>query len=231
MRGPRRPAALAEREGSLFVATLRLSIPADVWTGPFSRRHPTIRCEALNRTDLTGDIAISDYWIGGQPPGVWASEIASYPDVVRVESLAEVADGCLYRVTYRNPPVVYAHRRLELPIQFPVRMQNGILTWEVIGRRSDLEEVLRFARSRSDEVSIVSIRRRPLRSHLPLLTEGQQRLLSHAMAAGYFAVPRGITLTELARGLGRSKSSISEALAVIERKLLESALRPSTQPG
>ena len=217
-----------EREGRLFLATLHLRIPEDVWTGPFTERHRALRIEALNRTDLTQDTSISDYWISGHPPGVWADEIATFPDVVRVESLAEVADGCLYRVTYRNPPVVYAYRKLRLPIQFPLRMQAGVLTWEVAARRADFQEVLRFARSRSGDVRVVSIRRRPLRSHLPELTDAQHQLLTHAMAAGYFAVPRGVTLTELARGLGRSKSSISEALALIEQKLLESALRPST---
>jgi predicted DNA binding protein len=60
-----------------------------------------------------------------------------------------------------------------------------------------------------------------------VLTEAQQQLLTEAMAAGYFAVPRGITLTDLARRLNRSKSSLSEAIAVIERKLLESAMRSS----
>ena len=161
------------------------------------------------------------------PPGVWADEISRYPDVLHVESLAEVADGCLYRVSYRNPPVVYVYRRLRMPIQFPLRMQAGVMTWELIGHRAEFEEVLRLAQSRSPEVKVISIRRRPLRSHLPMLTATQHHLLSSAMAAGYFAVPREISLTELAHRLGRSKSSVSEALALIEKKLLESAMRSS----
>lgn len=220
----------AEETGgaSLFLATLRIRIPGQLWTGRFSTAHPSLRIEVLNRTEVDEHTSISDYWISGHPPGVWAPEIAGYSDVHRVESLAEVADGCLYRVTYRNPPIIYDYRRLRMPIQFPLRIQAGILMWEVIGRRREFEEVLRIARGRGTEVSVASIRRRPLRSHLPLLTEGQQRLLAQAMAAGYFAVPRGITLTDLARALGRSKSSVSEALALIEKKLLESALRPTT---
>jgi hypothetical protein len=187
-----------------------------------------VRIEVLNRTELTDDISISDHWISGRPPGIWTAEIASYNDVVDAECLAEVADGGLYRVTYRNPPVIYDYRKIRTPIQFPLRMQDGIITWEVVGRRTEFDELLRLAKGRNAEISVVSIRRRPLRSHLPLLTEAQQRLLTQAMAAGYFAVPRGITLTELARRLGRSKSSVSEAIALIEKKLLESALMPST---
>jgi hypothetical protein len=212
----------------LLIATLRIRIPKDIWTGPFSARHPSVRLEVLNRTDLSADTSVSDYWISGQPPGLWVSEISTYGDVLSVESLAEVGDGCIYRVTYQNPPVVYQYRRLSLPLQFPLKIHAGTLTWEVIGRRADFEEILQFAKSRDPNLQVISIRHRGLRSHLPFLTPSQQQLLTDAMSAGYFAVPRGVTLTALARRLGRSKSAVSEGLAIIEKKLLETALRPTT---
>ena len=212
----------------LLIATLRVRVPRDLWTGQFSGKHPTVRLEVLNRTDLSADTSVSDYWIAGKPPGVWANEIGSYSDVLRVDSLAEVADGCLYRVRYKNPPVVYQYRRLGLPLQFPLRIYAGTLTWEVIGRRSDFQEILGFVKRRDPDLQILSVRHRGLRTHLPFLTPAQQQLLADAMSAGYFAVPRGITLTALARRLGRSKSAVSEALAIVEKKLLESTLRPTS---
>lgn len=48
------------------------------------------------------------------------------------------------------------------------------------------------------------------------------------MVEGCFAVPRKITLTELAQLVDRSKSSVSEAIALIEQKVLESAPRHSS---
>jgi predicted DNA binding protein len=190
--------------------------------------HPNLSVEALNRADVSKDVSVSDYWIGGHPPGVWAREIAGYSDVLKVDSLAEVGDGSLYRITYRNPPIIDLYRKLGLPLQFPMRVQAGFIRWEVVARRSEFQAVLKHARGVDPGFQVVSIRRRPLRSHLPLLTDSQQELLTQAMAAGYFAVPRGITLTDLARRLDRSKSAVSEAIAIIERKLLESALRPTS---
>ncbi|HTT72543.1 MAG TPA: helix-turn-helix domain-containing protein [Thermoplasmata archaeon] len=210
------------------MATLRLQIPKQIWTGPFSARHPELRLEALNRTDVTADLSVSDYWIGGGLPGEWAAEIATYPDVVRVDTLAAVGAGCLYRIKYRNPPIIGVYRRLHLPLQFPLRIQAGVLTWEIVGRYADFQEVLAHARSADSGVQVASLRRRGLRSHLPMLTDSQQELLTEAMSAGYFAVPRGITLTALARRLDRSKSAVSEGIAVIEKKLVESALSAST---
>jgi hypothetical protein len=209
----------------LFIAALRIRIPMSVWNGPFSTEHPSVRSEALNRTEVGPDISVSDYWISGTPAGGWAREIEAFKDVLKVESLAEVGDGCLYRITYRNPPIIDLYRRLHLPVQFPLWVQGGFMHWEVVARRAEFDELIQYTRRMGEEVKIVSIRRRPLRSHLPILTEIQQALLSNAMAAGYFAVPRGITLTDLAKRLGRSKSSISEAIAIIERKLLETAMR------
>jgi predicted DNA binding protein len=212
----------------LLLATLRIRTRTRrPWTGPFSRAHPNLTVEILNRSEVNEHLSVSDHWISGGPPGVWAREISQYPDVRKVDSLAEVGEGCIYRITYLNPPVIYLYRKLGLPMQFPLRLQAGFIRWEVVARRSEFEAVLRHARAADPDVQLVSIRRRPLRSHLPILTEAQQRLLTEAMAAGYFAVPRGITLTDLARRLGRSKSSLSEAIAVIEKKLLESAMRSS----
>jgi predicted DNA binding protein len=217
-----------DRDDRLHLATLRIRIPNSLGLSHFSNTHPHLRIEVLNRNDVSRDLSVSDYWVSGAPPGVWANELRTYPDVVKVDSLAEVGDGCVYRVTYRNPGIIYLYRRLGLPIQFPLRIQGGHIQWEIVARDSEFANVLRYAREVDPGLQILSIRRRPLRSHLPLLTTTQHDLLIRAMAAGYFAVPRGISLTELARQLGRSKSSVSEAIALIEKKLLESALRPST---
>jgi predicted DNA binding protein len=211
----------------LFLATLRIRIPNQVWTGPFTSLHPGVRMEALNRTEVDSGVSVSDYWISGAP-GVWARDIATFPDVVKIDSLAEVGDGCLYRITYRNPPIIGLYQRLRLPIQFPLRLQAGYIRWEIVARRSEFDLIMKHARAVDPDFSIVSIRRRPLRSHLPMLTESQEQLLNQAMAAGYFAVPRGITLTALARKLNRSKSGISESIALIEKKLFETVLQPET---
>jgi DNA binding protein with HTH domain len=211
-------------ENRLLIATLRARLPRTVGIGVFTSRHPETSIEVLNRSDVSKDVSVSDYWISGHPPGVWAREISTYPDVLKVDSLTEVGNGCLYRITFRNPPVIPLFRELGIPIHFPLRIQGGFIRWEVVARRSEAQPILAHFRKTDSDFQVVSIRRQRLRSHLPLFTQAQNQLLTQAMAAGYFAVPRGITLTDLAGKLGRSKSSLSEMMANIEKKLLESAL-------
>ena len=220
-------ARTAREPERLLIATWSIHMPKGLWTTTFSNAHPRERLEALNRNDVDPNVSVSDYWISGRPPGVWSAEIQKSPDVLGVDALTEVGEGSLYRITYRNPPVVNLYRELGLPVQFPLLIQAGLIRWEVVARRSTFERLLSYARGVDPNLKVVSIRRQPLRTHLPILTDSQRELLNRAMAEGYFAVPRGITLTELANRLNRSKSAVSEAVALIEKKLLESAVRSS----
>ncbi|HTT25710.1 MAG TPA: helix-turn-helix domain-containing protein, partial [Thermoplasmata archaeon] len=62
------------------------------------------------------------------------------------------------------------------------------------------------------------------RVRMPVLTPSQRTLLLQAVAAGYFDVPRRTSLTRLASRLAKSKSTVSEMLAIVEHKLVTCAL-------
>lgn len=226
----RRQEANAE-SNHLVIATIRIRIPASVWMGAFSERHPNLRLEVLNRSEVDPDRSVSDIWVGPTVGTNWTREIQGHRGVHQVDRLVEAGGGALYRVTYDDPPVVKVYRELGIPIQFPLRIRGGQILWEAAARESDFRCIMDHIRDADPRAVILSIRRRPLRTHLPELTDSQHALLTSAMAEGYFAVPRSITLTALAKKLGRSKSSVSEGLALIEKKILESALRPSPRVG
>lgn len=215
-----------QNEPPLLIATVRVRVHDHVWLAIFSKRHPYHLVEILSRSEVSQSVSVFDIWISGQPPGVWGKEIERFDDVVSVDCLAEVGQGTLYRVQMQNPPVIEVYRRLKLPLPLPLRIQAGIAFWELVAREREFHEVMKFGRDTGQEPRVLSIRGRPLQDHVPLLTKSQTALLTEAMAAGYFAVPRKISLTELARKLGRNKSTVSERIAMIEKKLLESALSP-----
>ncbi len=213
----------ADGAETVVLASMRIRIPDANWLGPFTRSHPRLRVEYLSITEIDQDRSVSDLWISGRPAGAWTEEIARFSDILHVEALAEVGGGCLYRISYRNPPIVYLYRRLGMPLPLPLWMQSGVVAWEVVARGTEFRRVLEFGRSIDPDLRIVSIRRGPLQSHLPVLSTSQRRILTEAMAAGYFEVPRKVGLNDLARRVGRSRSAISSAIALIEEKLLDSA--------
>lgn len=216
----------------LVVVALRIRMATDHWLGRFSAGHPELRIEALHWASLDERTSVLDYWIDGHPAGAWVREIAANPDVQRVDPLAEAGTGALYRIVQRMNPVVELYRRLQLPLRFPMTVQAGDIAWEIVARKSEFDEVMAFFEKRGLKVTISSVRRGLTEPRLPLLTPTQRGLLVEAMRAGYFAVPRGISLTALAKRVGRSKSSVSESLSHIERKLLEASLpRAGGLPG
>jgi hypothetical protein len=218
-----------DAENQLLIAVLRARIPTTVGIGVFTSRHPETfdrSLEPFRRQQRRFGFGLLDKRSSPQEFGPERSP--AYPDVLKVDALTEVGNGSLYRVTFRNPPTIPLFRVLGIPIHFPLRIQGGFIRWEVVARRSEAQAILAHFRKTDSNFQVVSLRRQRLRSHLPLLTPTQNQLLAQAMAAGYFAVPRRITLTGLANKLGRSKSSLSEMMANIERKLLESALNPTS---
>jgi hypothetical protein len=217
--------AQSVQPSGLVIAQIRLRVRDLFWTGRFTRVHPTLCVEVLNSSDVNSDISVGDHWITGHPPGVWGKEIASFPDVLSVDCLAEVGEGSLYRITFKTPPVVHLYQRLKLPLPLPIRIQAGFIYWEIVAREEDFRRVMTFVRTADPETRVTSVRRASLRDHLPMLSDTQKALLKRAMGEGYFAVPGRITLTHLARKLRRSRSSVSESLARIEQKLIESALK------
>jgi predicted DNA binding protein len=63
------------------------------------------------------------------------------------------------------------------------------------------------------------------------LTDGQYRALVRATERGYYEVPRGVTLEELAAELGVSHQSLSERLRRATGALVEDALMVGAVPG
>jgi predicted DNA binding protein len=211
----------------MVIATVRVRIPSAVWVGRFSTKHPTLRIELLSRTDQSPKVSLADFWIAGGQGGEWTDELARFREVYAVDCLYRLGLGYVYRLRMKSSPIVGVYRRLGLTYQFPLHIRAGLIDWEIAARLSVFNRVLAFLRSEDPATHIVSIRRHRRRGNLPELTEAQLGLLNTALSEGYFAVPRGITLTELARKLGRSKSTISRSLALIEKTVLESATRSS----
>ena len=102
--------------------------------------------------------------------------------------------------------------------------------WSFQLRFGDSEDMSRFYRTVIDKgiiADLVSVYN-PLDTHTAQgtkLTDEQREALLIALEEGYFAIPREITLVELAEKLGISDSAVSQRIRRGLRKLLISGLR------
>jgi len=155
-------------------------------------------------------------------PGAWAEEIRGLAGVLAVEELGPRGTAARLRVVHRTSAFLPVFRALRLQQQFPFSIQAGVATWVVIGPSGKVRRLLSLLRRHSPGLSVVSVTHNAAPARGPL-TPRQAEIFRRAMTRGYFEVPRGVSLTELAQEMGLAKSSLSETLAVIERKLLVGA--------
>jgi len=143
--------------------------------------------------------------------------------VIDVDRLHVLPGLGRFRVRFQEPVYLRIVHELEMHLRYPRSARNGIYRCETIARTTEIRRLVSALFAAGCRPRVVLLWREALRSLRPILTPVQRELFSEAFASGYFDVPRRITLTALARKVSRSKSSVSRALAIVERKLAESA--------
>ena len=105
--------------------------------------------------------------------------------------------------------------------RFPFTIRGAEASWVVIASEHKIRQLLDRLSERVAGVTLESVRHSDDATGVETLTPRQAGLLQRAIAAGYFDVPRKITLTRLADRERMAVSSLSEALAIVEKKLVE----------
>ncbi|MGA7860832.1 MAG: helix-turn-helix domain-containing protein [Thermoplasmata archaeon] len=197
----------------------------DSWGYRFSRAHPGVRLELLDRLEVGPDLILVEVRMMGPGAFDWAQESQQEEGVVHVESHVEDARTVLYRVTFRSPSIHIITRQHRVLIHYPIIIQNGISQFETFGSGPQMRAYLEELRKRIGPSRVTAVRRANLPAQTLGLTQTQGTIFRDAVALGYFQSPRAITVTGLAERIGRSKSTVSTALVKIQRRLAESALR------
>jgi predicted DNA binding protein len=197
---------------------LELRMPANTWYSKFTTRHPDLLLEVASYTSVPGGNTLAEVEVYG-PAIDWTHEISEFPDVFEVDRLSLQPELGRYSIRYRQTSIIGIVTELEILVRYPRTVQNGVLTCETIARLSQLRRLLAELRGAGTEPHLTPLHRDALRSVRLTLTASQSALFRQALSLGYFEVPRRISLTQLAQKVARSKSSVSEMLAVVERKL------------
>jgi predicted DNA binding protein len=203
------------------VVKLRFEMPHGGITYQFTRRHPEILILITSAQPLSAGRVLVEASFMEPRPSDHSEELGRMKGVESVVRLGPVGPQTRYQVIAREPSYLETADKLEVVLRYPRAAQNGEYFIEVASSVSHLRRLIGRLRRISPKVTIAAFGRdRPRRSPTDL-TARQSALLRQALLAGYFDVPRRISLTGLAQKLGRSKSSVSHGLALVERSLAE----------
>jgi predicted DNA binding protein len=207
--------------GPVSVCRLRVPLPEAAWIAGFSRERPDVTIEVLSRLDLGARMSVSELRLHVPGPGPWVDEIRSLGQVKEAELLTSTTSEVRLRVIHRTSPFVTIFRELQLMRRFPFTIRAGEASWVIIASERKHRQLIDSLSKQTTGVVLESVRQSDTSPVGEPLTPRQNELLQRAMAAGYFEVPRKITLTRLAAREGMAISSLSEAMAIVEKKLLE----------
>jgi predicted DNA binding protein len=224
--GPIATPRVIDSTSRLVTCRLKISLPPESsWLYALTTRHPGLRAEVLDRLQLAEGKMLTEVRLHGPHRPEWGAEIEELPGVEQVELLEDRDSTALCRVTHRIPPYVAALQELRVLRRLPFWVENGVATWIVVVAEDRLRPFLDSLTPKVSAVHLDSILRGPSSPLGTLLTARQSELFQRAVGEGYFDVPRKVSLTELARRVNVSKSTLSQSLAIVEKKLVVQAAR------
>ncbi len=199
---------------------LRVTLPRDAWLASFTRAHPSLRVEVMDRLEVSPHRVLFEVRLPARARAGWKPELESLARVESVELIDANLESETYRILFTGRTFVPAVKRLRVLRRFPFPIQNGVASWTVVGPDTRVRNLLSHLRSAHVTFRVDSVRRGLTRDSRMVFTPRQLEVLSRAVAEGYFDVPRGVSLSELAGRIGVASSTLSVTLALIERKLV-----------
>lgn len=105
------------------------------------------------------------------------------------------------------------------PPEFPLVVRDGWVEFDLTATREEFEEFLAGLDDSGEPYELLSV----IDADRPesLLTERQEEVLETALREGYYRIPRGCTLSELAAALDIDKSTASDVIRRGENRLVK----------
>ncbi|MCL4324146.1 MAG: helix-turn-helix domain-containing protein [Candidatus Thermoplasmatota archaeon] len=211
---------------TVLVCRLKIPLPRDqAYIQRASERFPEVVFEVNGYIPYPDSVLLDLRLTGLSSKADVVGFIRSSPDVRSVEILRTSRETAALRIMSVLPgtSVIRMQTELKLIPNFPVSIQEGTMTLMVAGTGTRIRQLVQRVREEIPETDITAVRKEFLDHPGQLLTPHQLSLFRTAISSGYWDVPRRVTLTDLASLMNVSKSTISETLASIEKKLLHEA--------
>lgn len=198
-------------------ARLQITLPEAVWIGRLSRQYPDSQFRILAAL-ADGDVGVGLAEIHSTVLEDVLTDMRAFEDVRDVDILNEPGESALVQFETEQPLLLFAARGSGVPLEMPVELSDGTVTWTVTAPSDRLSELGTQLRALGLSFSIDYIQQEVADEQL--LTDAQLNIVETAIEAGYYETPRTCSLTELAEQVDRAKSTVSETLHRAESKII-----------
>ena len=202
-------------------ANLAITVPQDVWISDLSQQYPEVRFRILAAT-ANGEKGFARLEILGSAAGTVCDQMETYDAVTELTIFEREPNRRRVQAETTMPVLLNAVQAAGLPLDFPVKVENGTLELETTVPQEKLSRLGESLDSFGISYSVECIQQET--ESYSVLTDRQEWLLRNAIEGGYYDTPRRMTLVELADEVGIAKSTCSEILHRAEGQVLKEFL-------
>jgi predicted DNA binding protein len=198
-------------------ARFRMELPDDIWIADVSGRFPDATFRLLTGVPM-GDRTLELGEVRGPDPRSASDALRAHPDVIAYDRLYAGDDRALTSYETTEQGLFEFLGETSIPPEFPLAVEDGAMEFGVTATRSQFDALGESLDVSDLQYTLLSVVHGEARS--AVLTDRQRECVTVAVRRGYFEVPRGCTLSEVADALDVDKSTASETLRrAVERVL------------
>ena len=186
-----------------------------------SNVHPNLHLEVEGCLHVGNGHMIERVRIHNPPPEVDVKEaFRQHPAVKEVNTVLSTTESTVHELTVPVCSVIRIHERLKIMPTYPFHIKDGRESIVVTGSNERIREFISEIREAIPGLQVDMVSRTRVDGSEGILTDRQREIFHIALSAGYWDIPRRTTLSQMASNLSISKSTLSEHISMIERKLL-----------
>lgn len=205
--------------GEVVQLNFSLSIPPEKWLSKFSISYPDLQFNLLSMLPLSANQGNTLLQVKGINLDQFWEEFSKIQNKLKYNLIFKDEKTILLNFIIGDPWILQTIFDAQLFLRFPVLIQDGRISIELIGSRTKIDLLINNNENwKNVEISIQQIRK-----YCPdsLLTPRQLEILTQSLSNGFFDIPRKKSLSLLAKEIGISPSALSENVRRINKKLAE----------
>ena len=215
-------------ESKLSLARVKIKFPEQLWISKVYKDFTDIKMEIISFLpyNLEKSIGNSIIEIMHYKLKAITDLIKNHPSVVEFNILEQEENRIRFNVKTEDPFLLYAVIKCGVLVNFPVNVREGYAYWRLISTRERIDKLLTIFEQKGIEFELLRIGNSPysIEKNNNKLTFKEEGILNRAIKTGFFEVPRKISLEELAKQIGKSKSALSVKLRkIIQKKVMYQA--------
>ena len=208
---------------TIISTQVTFSIPPKRWLSTYSLKYPQLKFEILSLLSISQVQGNCLFRIKGNKLHSFFTEFTKEYDSTSFQLSKKDKDEILLSMVFDSPWVIWSIISPQVIILYPIKIQNGKITIELIAPKRKVEELFR-----KPIWEKLNLKFKVAKKYCgaPTLNEHQKAILDKAMEYGLFDIPRPNSLTDAVKkleqtGVKMSVSALSENIRRISKKLAE----------